>query len=86
MTVTPTRPAPVELTHHNHLAGIFAPQRTEVDVADLPVTGELPESLTGSYLRNGPNPRFDPIGSYVYPLDGDAMVHASASRTGGRRT
>ena len=82
MTATPTRPTPVELTHHNHLAGIFAPQRTEVDVADLPVTGELPESLTGSYLRNGPNPRFDPIGSYVYPLDGDAMVHRVSIENG----
>ncbi|MFW0797515.1 carotenoid oxygenase family protein [Gordonia sp. CPCC 205515] len=74
MTV-PTRPAPVQLTHHSHLTGVFAPQRDEVDVHDLPVTGELPADLSGSYLRNGPNPRFDPIGSYVYPLDGDAMVH-----------
>ncbi|MGV9712991.1 carotenoid oxygenase family protein [Gordonia sp. NPDC003424] len=71
----PTRPAPVELTHHAHLTGVFAPQRDEVDVTDLPIRGELPADLSGSYLRNGPNPRFDPIGSYVYPLDGDAMVH-----------
>ncbi|NDK88153.1 carotenoid oxygenase family protein [Gordonia desulfuricans] len=73
---SPTRPAPVDLAHHSHLTGVYAPQRTEVDVDDLPVTGSLPESLRGSYLRNGPNPRFDPIGSYVYPLDGDGMVHA----------
>src|SRR5690606_30338265 len=46
-----------------------------VDVADLSVAGEIPDDLAGSNLRNGPNPRFDPIGSYVYPLDGDAMVH-----------
>jgi carotenoid cleavage dioxygenase len=77
MTITtdPRRPAPVNLTHHAHLTGIYAPQRDQVDVADLPVAGELPADLCGSYLRNGPNPRFDPIGSFIYPLDGDAMIH-----------
>lgn len=78
MTTTdasPSRPAPVDMAHHAHLSGVFAPQREEVDVTDLEVTGELPADLRGSYLRNGPNPRFDPVGSYVYPLDGDAMVH-----------
>lgn len=75
MTTVPTRPAPVPMTHHNHLAGVFAPQRDEIDVSDLVVHGDLPSGLAGSYLRNGPNPRFDPIGSYTYPLDGDAMIH-----------
>ena len=78
MTVTPSaplRPAPVDIAHHAHLTGAFAPQRTEVDVAGLDVIGELPADLHGAYLRNGPNPRFDPIGHFVYPLDGDAMVH-----------
>ena len=36
----------------------------------LEVHGELPPDLAGAYLRNGPNPRFAPIGSFVYPLDG----------------
>ncbi|MFT4199163.1 carotenoid oxygenase family protein [Gordonia sp. (in: high G+C Gram-positive bacteria)] len=71
----PHRPAPVDLAANPHLCGVFAPQRDEVDVVDLPVHGELPAELVGSYLRNGPNPRFDPIGSFVYPLDGDGMVH-----------
>ncbi|HEY5854364.1 MAG TPA: carotenoid oxygenase family protein [Aldersonia sp.] len=78
MTVTPSappRPAPVDFAHHAHLTGVFAPQRTEVDVAGLDVIGEFPADLHGAYLRNGPNPRFDPIGHFVYPLDGDAMVH-----------
>ena len=76
MTIaTPPTPAPVDMAHHAHLTGVFAPQRDEVDVADLPVSGEIPAGLHGSYLRNGPNPRFDPIGSFVYPLDGDGMVH-----------
>ncbi|MGV9794662.1 carotenoid oxygenase family protein [Gordonia sp. NPDC003422] len=75
MTTAPARPAPVDLAHHSHLTGVNAPQREEVDVADLRITGELPADLDGSYIRNGPNPRFDPIGSFVYPIDGDGMVH-----------
>ncbi|MFD6894089.1 carotenoid oxygenase family protein [Rhodococcus sp. NPDC060086] len=71
----PHSPAPVSLADHPFLTGVYAPQRSEVDVDDLHVTGELPSDLSGSYLRNGPNPRFDPIGSFVYPLDGDGMVH-----------
>lgn len=39
-----------------HLLGSFAPVTEEVDVADLEVTGELPASLDGLYVRNGPNP------------------------------
>ncbi|MFC9583505.1 carotenoid oxygenase family protein [Streptomyces yangpuensis] len=58
-----------------HLLGSFAPVTEEVDAADLEVTGELPPSLDGLYLRNGPNPRFTPIGSYLYPIDGDGMLH-----------
>ncbi|MGW0017077.1 carotenoid oxygenase family protein [Rhodococcus sp. NPDC003382] len=69
------RPTPIDMAHHPHLSGLFAPQREEVDVRGLEIVGELPDDLHGSYLRNGPNPRFDPIGSYVYPIDGDGMVH-----------
>ncbi|MFF7176977.1 carotenoid oxygenase family protein [Streptomyces sp. NPDC008121] len=58
-----------------HLLGSFAPVTEEVDVADLEVTGEIPAALDGLYLRNGPNPRFTPIGSYLYPIDGDGMLH-----------
>ncbi|WP_431775090.1 carotenoid oxygenase family protein [Streptomyces cucumeris] len=58
-----------------HLGGRFAPVTEEVDAVDLEITGELPEELDGVYLRNGPNPRFTPIGSYLYPIDGDGMLH-----------
>ena len=58
------------------LNGMFAPVHDEIDADDLTVTqGAIPDDLVGTYLRNGPNPRFDPIGSYTYPLDGDGMVH-----------
>ncbi|MGC4957539.1 carotenoid oxygenase family protein [Actinomadura citrea] len=58
-----------------HLNGTFAPVSEEVDEAELQIEGELPADLDGVYLRNGPNPRFTPIGSYLFPIDGDGMVH-----------
>jgi Lignostilbene-alpha,beta-dioxygenase and related enzymes len=59
------------------LNGIFAPIHQELDdTACQVIQGAIPDDLSGTYLRNGPNPRFPPIGSYTYPLDGDGMVHA----------
>ncbi|GGV03822.1 hypothetical protein GCM10010182_22510 [Actinomadura cremea] len=58
-----------------HLSGTFAPVSEEVDEAELRVEGELPADLDGVYLRNGPDPRFTPIGSYLFPIDGDGMLH-----------
>ncbi|HWU08896.1 MAG TPA: carotenoid oxygenase family protein [Streptomyces sp.] len=66
---------PVEHQADPHLTGVFAPVVEEVDVPDVRVEGELPAELDGDYVRNGPNPRFAPIGAYVYPLDGDGMLH-----------
>src|SRR5919112_6511989 len=71
----PPVPLPIDVTTVAHLQGPFAPVIEETDAADLPIEGELPRELDGVYLRNGPNPRFTPLGSYVYPLDGDGMVH-----------
>src|SRR3712207_2224334 len=71
----PPVPLPIDVTTVAHLQGPFAPVIEETDVTDLPVEGELPPELDGVYLRNGPNPRFTPLGSYVYPLEGDGMVH-----------
>ncbi|MFF3215691.1 carotenoid oxygenase family protein [Streptomyces sp. NPDC002886] len=71
-THTPPRFDPTRVPH---LLGSFAPVSEEVDVGDLEVTGEIPPALDGLYLRNGPNPRFTPIGSYLYPIDGDGMLH-----------
>ncbi|MET7645501.1 carotenoid oxygenase family protein [Streptomyces sp. NPDC005426] len=58
-----------------HLSGRYAPVTDEVDEAGLQVVGELPDELDGLFLRNGPNPRFSPIGSFLYPIDGDGMLH-----------
>jgi len=65
-----------DVRNEHMLNGIFAPTRREIDAPDLRVVqGKIPDDLNGHYLRNGPNPRFTPIGSYTFPLDGDAMVH-----------
>jgi carotenoid cleavage dioxygenase len=57
------------------LAGEFAPVHDELDVADLKVTGAIPDRLRGVYMRNGANPQFAPLGRYHW-FDGDGMVHA----------
>jgi carotenoid cleavage dioxygenase-like enzyme len=66
----------VDVATNRHLRGAFAPVQDEIDATDLPVRGTLPGDLEGTYLRNGPNPQFAPIGSYTYPFDGDGMIHA----------
>lgn len=71
-----TAPPPVDPTQYPFLSGCFAPITTETDRSDLPVVGEIPADLRGTYLRNGGNPRFTPLGGFVYPFEGDAMVHA----------
>ncbi|KAL8536556.1 hypothetical protein ACS0TY_011949 [Phlomoides rotata] len=66
------------------LSGNFSP------VAELPPTacsvvhGSLPPSLSGAYIRNGPNPQFIPRGPY-HLFDGDGMLHA-VTISGGRAT
>jgi carotenoid cleavage dioxygenase len=57
------------------LKGIYAPVAGEIADDKLQVEGKLPDHLHGSYLRNGPNPRFAPKGKYHW-FDGDGMVHA----------
>ena len=75
------------LYHHDpppvgFLRGNFAPTPKEVTNPDLVVTrGELPASLDGCFLRNGPNPFFEPLGKYHW-FDGDGMVHGVRIRGG----
>lgn len=66
----------VDMTAHPYLSGRFAPAGCERDVADLRIEGSLPPDLDGAFMRNGPNPRFPPLGSYTYPMEGDGMIHA----------
>jgi carotenoid cleavage dioxygenase len=78
--MTPSAPQPpviglVDPAGNPFLQGPFTPVDDEVDVGDLRIEGRIPQELNGSYLRNGPNPQFTPLGSYTYPFDGDGMVH-----------
>ncbi len=57
------------------LQGAFAPVTDEVAAVDLQVIGKLPTDLNGMYVRNGPNPRFAPMGRYHW-FDGDGMLNA----------
>ena len=54
------------------LGGLFTPLATESEDIELPVTGNLPAGLNGMYIRNGPNPMFEPRGGY-HMFDGDAF-------------
>jgi carotenoid cleavage dioxygenase-like enzyme len=67
--------ATVAPAHNPDLSGPLAPVGGEIDAPDLPVIGKIPQDLRGVYLRNGPNPKFPPLGSYTYPYDGDGMIH-----------
>jgi carotenoid cleavage dioxygenase-like enzyme len=58
-----------------YLDGPYAATHDEVTLDDLEVIGEIPNDLNGVYVRNGPNPQFDPRGRYHW-FDGDGMVHA----------
>jgi carotenoid cleavage dioxygenase len=64
------------------LQGNFAPVTREVTAHELPVTGELPRELAGTYLRNGPNPRG---GASPHWLVGDGMLHGVALAEGRAR-
>jgi carotenoid cleavage dioxygenase len=59
-----------------YLSGRFAPVHWESDADDLRVEGSLPTDIDGVFMRNGPNPKFPPLGSYSFPLEGDGMIHA----------
>jgi carotenoid cleavage dioxygenase len=62
-------------------ARYLLPVDDELDVVDLPVDGQLPDDLHGSYVRNGPNPRF-PVPGATFPFDGDGMLHVLTFQQG----
>lgn len=58
-----------------YLLGPYAPVFEEIVAENLKVIGEIPKDIHGSYVRNGPNPKFEPEGHYHW-FDGDGMLHA----------
>ncbi|HJK94896.1 MAG TPA: carotenoid oxygenase family protein [Polyangiaceae bacterium LLY-WYZ-15_(1-7)] len=67
-----------------YLEGSFAPTDAEHDAALTVLEGEVPADLAGAYVRNGPNPRFAPMGRHHW-FDGDGMLHAVRFRDGEAR-
>jgi carotenoid cleavage dioxygenase len=61
--------------NHPQLRGNFAPINFEAQMQDLVVDGSIPDGLSGSLYRNGPNPKYAPTGPYHW-FGGDGMVHA----------
>ncbi len=75
-----TRPFP----DHPYLVGFYRPFGAEMDAPDLVVEGALPEGLSGTFYRNGPDPLHPPHPEDRYHVfDGDGMVYAI--RIGGGR-
>jgi carotenoid cleavage dioxygenase len=67
----------MDLSAFPYLQGNYAPVDTESDFGpdELRVEGTIPPNLVGAYMRDGANTAYEP-NHYVYPLDGDGMVHA----------
>lgn len=62
-----------------HLKGNYAPVDREVSGTDLTVVGNLPQELSGRYVRNGPNPQ---SGTSPHWFVGDGMLHGIRLRDG----
>ncbi|WP_203363743.1 carotenoid oxygenase family protein [Bacillus sp. REN10] len=57
-------------------APLYAPIDEELFVEELQVIeGEIPTDFSGAYVRNGPNPKYEPMGRHHW-FDGDGMLHA----------
>eukprot|EP00741_Cyanophora_paradoxa_P005918 tig00000949_g5736.t1 len=71
-------PAP-ELPKNSNpiLDGNYGPVRHELTLGpeDLEVIGRIPEEIRGCFIRNGPNPQFEPEGTHHW-FEGDGMLHS----------
>ena len=66
---------------HPFLTGIHLPMRDELTLDELAVTGTIPPTLDGRYLRIGPNPVAANPASYHWFI-GDGMVHGMRIQDG----
>ncbi|MEL7206619.1 MAG: carotenoid oxygenase family protein [Actinomycetota bacterium] len=64
----------VNAANQPDLRGNLAPVGDELDIAHCEIEGRVPDGLRGQFVRNGPNPAFEPLGSY-HMFDGDGMLH-----------
>ncbi|MBU2711915.1 carotenoid oxygenase family protein [Zooshikella harenae] len=63
------------------LQGPYAPVSSECVLTNFNITGRIPDDLAGVYLRNGPNPKYNPANTYHW-FDGDGMVHGFCFQNG----
>lgn len=65
------------------LNGPHAPMRKEGAMQNLPVTGKIPEDLSGTLFRQSASPQFDPLDPTRYHwFEGDGMIFAITLRDG----
>jgi carotenoid cleavage dioxygenase len=81
LVVSWARGLPACREKNEYLKGLYAPTHEEHCDEDLPVSGTMPPSLDGVYVRVGPNPYFQPNGNYHW-FDGDGMTHAVRIKNG----
>ena len=67
---------------HPFLSGLYAPMDRELTLDQLTVTGTIPPSLDGRYLRIGPNPIGAPHAASHHWFVGDGMVHGLRLKDG----
>ncbi len=66
---------------HPFQSGVHEPMHDELTLTELDVTGTIPATLNGLYLRNGPNP-VDPPTSGGHWFLGEGMIHGLELRDG----
>ncbi|KAK6132450.1 hypothetical protein DH2020_033805 [Rehmannia glutinosa] len=69
------QPLPKTADPRVQIAGNFSPVPEQPVKHNLLVTGKIPESIQGVYVRNGANPLFEPVAGHHF-FDGDGMIHA----------
>ena len=57
-------------------AGFNAPMRTECDIYDLVIEGNLPAEINGTWYRTIPDPQYPPMLGHDTYLSGDGMISA----------